>query len=443
MASSNEPYEEPADDATEPLELSVPRFAGLEGHLRASLAEHERRLRQSILLNPVENFPFAADLAPASGVLHGLYNSDKVRSTHQAIETPIQFAGRAQISADVREIYSAWADALEASDATLRMLSGLHAHVVLFMSVARAGDSVLILPEEAGGHMSGRNIVTRLGLRAVDMVVDGENMRVDMDRTLALCSAERPDFVLVDRSEGLVFEDFSPLAAAARRASIFDGSQYLTNILTGDYPNPLAQGFDLLVASTHKNFPGPQKALLATRYKDEIWQEVLTGVSTYVSNMHVGSIYAAGLTLARQEWLALYSQRIVSVAVLLEEALSELGVPVVRRPKDLPATHHLWIREDSRDRAFRTYEHLEKCAILTNYRRLPYSLGHGVRLGVSAAVRLGLVEADVPALAELVATARSDPDRAVIAEAKRFAQMLWAREDAERHDDEVSEPEED
>ena len=47
--------------------------------------------------------------------------------------------------------------------------------------------------------------------------------------------------------------------------SVFDASQYLVNVIVGDHPNPFDYGFDLVVSSVHKNFPGPQKALLATR----------------------------------------------------------------------------------------------------------------------------------------------------------------------------------
>ncbi|MEJ1231388.1 MAG: hypothetical protein WDM88_13250 [Galbitalea sp.] len=189
------------------------------------------------------------------------------------------------------------------------MLSGLHAHIVLFMSMATPGQTVLLLPVEAGGHVSGRAILERLGLTVVEMAVNVTDMSVDIERTLEISADVRPDYVLVDRSEGLVFEDFSRLGAIPGAVSIFDASQYLTNIIAGDHPNPLDAGFDLIVASVHKNFPGPQKAILATRQKDETWKRILAGVSTFVSSMHIASTYAAGLTLARTEWLSEYRGR--------------------------------------------------------------------------------------------------------------------------------------
>lgn len=397
--------------------------------LRASLADQERLLKSSLILNPVENVPFQDDLTVVAGSLHGLYNTDKVRSREERVQTALQFSGRESLESDARTIYDAWAERLGGEDATLRLLSGLHAHIVLFMAMAEPGQTVLLLPVTAGGHLSGRAIVERLGLEVVEMAVDDEGMCVDIERTLALCADDAPDFVFVDRSEGLVFEDFRALAGVARSRSVFDASQYLTNVICGDHPNPFGWGFDLMVASIHKNFPGPQKALLATRRRDEAWAAILRGVSTYVSNMHSTSTYASGLTLSRSDWLAVYSRRMLDVAVLLEDELAERGVPVVRRRRDLPPTHHVWIRESNRERAFESYERLESCRILANFRKLPYSLGYGLRLGVNAAVRIGLTEADVPELAELIAEIRGrGATPALKSRARAFNEMLWSRQ---------------
>lgn len=398
--------------------------------LRASLARQEEIRRSTLVLNPVENFPFPGDIAVASGFVHGLYNTDKLRTRAEQVGTDMQFAGRGDIARDSRLAYSAWARALGAADVTLRLLSGLQAHAVLFMALARPGQRVLQLPVEAGGHVVGSRILERLGLDVRQMVVNDREMCVDLDRTLASCESDPPDFVFVDRSEGLVVEDFSPLTASGA-ATIFDASQYLSNIIAGDHPNPFGSGFDLLVSSVHKNFPGPQKALLATREVDARWRQVLAGVSTYVSNMHVANTYAATLTLGRADWLMTYSKRMLACAVLLEDLLIEHGVPAVARPRDRVPTHHVWIREGSRERAFATFEALERCGLLTNYRRLPYSLGFGLRLGLSAAVRIGLQESDIPGLAELIATIRRQgPTDMLVRAGRAFNEAIWQQGEA-------------
>ena len=59
--------------------------------LRESLAQQERLRRSTLVLNPVENFPFPSDLAVTSGTLHGLYNTDKLRSRDEQVATDMQF----------------------------------------------------------------------------------------------------------------------------------------------------------------------------------------------------------------------------------------------------------------------------------------------------------------------------------------------------------------
>ena len=106
-------------------------------------------------------------------------------------------------------------------------------------------------------------------------------------------------------------------------------------------------------------------------------------------------------------------------------------MPAVERPRDRVPTHHVWIREGSRDRAFATFEALERCGLLTNYRKLPYSLGFGLRLGLSAAVRIGLQESDVPRLAELIATIRRQGPTDMLERASpAFNEAIWQQGEA-------------
>lgn len=371
--------------------------------LSASLRRQESIFRSTLILNPVENLPFRSDIAPASGFLHGLYNTDKVRSAEQRMLTVHQFAGRDRIAFDSRRIYDTWARALGASDVSMRLLSGLHAHAVVFMALAEPGQRVLLLPEVAGGHLATKAILERLGLSVIDMAADFDGRRVDVAATRELIGAHDPDFLFVDRSEGLNYETFAELLEGYRGIAIFDASQYLTNVLAGDHASPFAMGFELVLSTMHKNFPGPQKALVATRTRGAAWNRLLSGISTFVSNMHSYGTYAAGLSLERRDFIRDYSRRMLTNAVGLEEELSRAGVDVVRRAPDVAPTHHLWVRASDAPRAFRMFRDLERCRILTNFRKLPYGLGFGLRLGLNAATRTGLEPADTRDLAALIA----------------------------------------
>jgi glycine hydroxymethyltransferase len=360
--------------------------------------------------------------------MHSIYNTDKIRSSPEKMATDHQFAGRDGIAQDCRDIYEQWSKAIGAKDLTMRLLSGLHAHATFFMAATTVGQTVLLLPVEAGGHMSTKSILERLGLRVVEIKPDFSNCSINVQGTLDSIKNSKPDFMFIDRSEGLVYEDFSEIVNAVDCPTLFDGSQYLSNILAGDHLSPFAMGFDYFMATLHKNFPGPQRAMLATRDITPAWKNILSGISSFVSNMHVSGIYSAGLTLTRDTWLKEYSRSMLINTLSLENNLHQEGVSVIQRPSSLPPTHHIWIRAKSKQHAFKAFQDLEACGILVNYRKLPYKLGHGLRLGVNAATRIGLVETDTRQLASIISQILEyGAGSSQIKMAKQFIDQLWGR----------------
>lgn len=378
--------------------------------IEESLEEQRMQFEKTLILNPVENIPQPYILQPCCSFLHGLYNTDTLRSTEQKMNSKIQFAGRNKITEDIKQIYSAWSDILGGEAISMRLLSGLHAHIVLFMSLTEIGQKVLALPEKAGGHVSSYSILKRLGLHVKDIPYDCKHMRIDQTKCIQEIEAFQPDIILIDRSEGLIYEDFTWLGQYKTSFpcyKIFDASQYLTNIICQDYINPFEMGFDLILSTMHKNLPGPQRAFVCSKKADKMWYRIRSGISTYVSNMHVFSIYSAGLLLKDYDNLKQMSYNMLNCACLLEKELDKLDVPVIKRniQQNEPATHHCWIGPLKKENAFDLYSTLERIGILTNYRLLPYDIGYGLRLGLSGAINSGLLYSHIPKLAEIIACA--------------------------------------
>lgn len=378
-----------------------------------SLKDQQEQFKKSLILNPVENVPDSYVLEPCASFLHGLYNTDTIRSDEQKINSKIQFSGRNQITQDINKIYKIWEELMCGEAISMRLLSGLHAHIILFMSITEIGKKVLALPEKAGGHVSSYAILKRLGLKIRDIPYDSNSMRVDKQKCIEEINDFQPDIILVDRSEGLIYEDFTWLGKYKTGFpcyKIFDASQYLTNIICHDYKNPFDMGFDLILSTMHKNLPGPQRAFVCAKKADEMWKRLRLGISTYVSNMHVFSIYSAGLLLKDYDRLKLLSKNMLKNSLFLEEELNKAGIPVIKREvnsSDLP-THHCWIGPMSKNDAFDLYTTLEKIGILTNYRLLPYDIGYGLRLGLSGATNSGLSYNDIPKLVEIISRAYTD-----------------------------------
>ncbi|MDC7291903.1 GNAT family N-acetyltransferase [Blautia schinkii] len=383
------------------------RFSNLYNDLINSMKKSKNYFKRTLILNPVENIPDIEVLEPCSSFLHGLYNTDSIRNEKEKLNTKIQFSGRNEISSDVNKIYNEWAKLLKGEAVSMRLLSGLHAHMVVFMGLANIGDRVLILPESAGGHMATKAILERLGLVVEELVVDYTLRKVNVVDSLKLIKEFSPKVIFIDRSEGLEYEDFSWLRDI-NAYKIFDASQYLTNIISGDFTNPFQWGFNLILTTLHKNMPGPQRAMICTKTIDENWYKIRSGMSTYVSNMHVFSIYSAGIILNNYESLAALSKNMLINTVALEQELKKANINVIQSSNTIMQTvhtHHVWILAENKEEAFDWYLVLERIGLLVNYRKLPYNLGYGLRLGLSAATNCGLCKKDIPDLAKIIAKA--------------------------------------
>lgn len=372
--------------------------------IKQSLSEMNKEFNETLILNPVENIPIGNILEPCSSFLHGLYNTDTLRSLEEKYKSKIQFSGRNRINRDVNMIYDMWGKLLGAKKLSMRLLSGLHTHTVLFMAVSKIGDKVMLLPEKAGGHISGKAILERLGLNVEEIPYDVASKHIDRQKCLDIIDIFKPQFLFIDRSEGLVYEDLTWLGKSCSCYKIFDASQYLTNIICKEYESPFDMGFDLILSTMHKNLPGPQRAFVCTNRDDENWKKIKQGISTYVSNMHVFSIYSAGLLLEYFDELKYISKQMLINATLLDQELIIRDVPIVQRygVDNEKNTHHCWVKPPSQERTFKLFLDLEQLGILTNYRLLPYDLGYGLRLGLSGATVSGLEEKHIPYLADII-----------------------------------------
>lgn len=356
-------------------------------------------VKKQLILNPTENLPELL-YSPAPSYIQGLYVDELVEPESVQKSKTVLFSGYFEIQQDISSYQERWCELLQADHISMRLLSGLHAHTVTFMGVGKIGDTVLLLPAEAGGHHSAKKILQRLGYQVIDMVVDYKSRSIDIPATVEIIKRQQPEFIFVDRSDGLNYEDFSPLTQIADTCNIFDASQYLTHIILQQYKSPFQMGFQIMLSSLHKNFPGPQKAIICSKGGEKYWERLVFAMNTYISNAHPANIIHAG-TLIRDhlEYIRLYGTLMLQNTKVLEKEFHKYKIPMVERNPDLPTTQQIWIPCASSDEAyhyFRTFEHYH---ILLNYRQLAYRLGYGLRLGTAAATLSGLCPAQCEQLA--------------------------------------------
>lgn len=361
-----------------------------------------KEVDENIILNPVENLPLTFGDASVAE-LQGLYITDKKRTDEQKKEAKILFGGRNNYINYILQIYDLWKSALGAEDITMRPQSGLNAHLLMFLGLGTVGDKVMLLSEKGGGHFSTHKILKRIGFKVIDIPLDYKNYCIDINKTIQLQQKENCRFLFIDRSEGLIYEDLTELCNKFNGYKIFDASQYLTNIICKQFKSPFDMGFDLIISTLHKNFPGPQKALICTNDKNSTeWLHILNTMRDCVSNIHADKIIQSGVIL-RNQFLKQYSNDIIANAVELEKEMKKLEIPIISRNYNKMCTHHLWIKSENKNAAYKTYKQLEQSGILVNYRLLPYDIGYGLRLGTNCATIQGLTPHNIPQFAQCFA----------------------------------------
>ena len=87
---------------------------------------------KQLILNPVENLPYLISYAEDVQV-KGLYVSDKDKTEQTVMASKIGFSGRGDYNQRIQQIYKEWAEVLGVPHLSLRLLSGLHANIIIYM----------------------------------------------------------------------------------------------------------------------------------------------------------------------------------------------------------------------------------------------------------------------------------------------------------------------
>jgi glycine hydroxymethyltransferase len=301
--------------------------AGMRAAVQQAAADNRRiHDRECINLNPATNVmnPDAeALLASGLGSRPSLgYPGNKYEMGLEAIER--------------LEVYAAELACMVfgARYAEIRVASGAMANLYAFMACCRPGDRIIVQPPEIGGHVTHQaaGAAGLFGLEIHYAPVDADRYTVDAQALAAMMERLRPALVTLGGSLNIRHHPVAEVAGAAHRHGarlLFDAAHLSGPIAGGAWPNPLAEGADLVTMSTYKSLGGPPAGLILcndaklARRMEEIAFPGLT------ANFDVAKSAALAITLL--DWLRhgrAYAAAMVATADALVKALAESGMPV-------------------------------------------------------------------------------------------------------------------
>lgn len=296
----------------------------------------------------------------------------------------------------------------------LRPTSGTLANTAVFRVLGQPGDSATIAPVQAGAHVSHTRFGTlgALGIQHVELPYDEEEMNVDVDKARKVIEEVKPKFAVLGGSVYLHPHPVREIADAVHSVGgklVYDAAHVFGLIYGGVWPNPLDRGADVMTASTHKTFPGPQGGLIV--FNDEAIYKAVgkTIFPWFVSNHHLHRIPATLVTaLEMNEFGEEYASNIVRNARALAEELASLGFEVVGERLGYTRSHQVLINVRSLGGGAKAATLLEEANIIVNKNLLPMDPPEsvrdpsGLRLGTQELTRLGMGKDEMKQVAELM-----------------------------------------
>ncbi|WFE53024.1 hypothetical protein [Micromonospora sp. WMMD1155] len=400
----------------------------LDGALR-DLAVQQDRAQRTITLIPSENSSSAlARVAYLTDAANRYFFAD---GDDGARRFP---AGRAAGHVETHLAVPLLRHLTGAAHVNVRPLSGLHAMTLLLSALASPGSTVITVDPRQGGHYATAALAKRLGLRCLQ-IGGPDPYHLDLEALTEMVIRHQPALVYLDISHGLFPLNIAAACAAVRAGSSAarvhaDVSHTMGLVLGGLLPNPLAEGAHSFGGSTHKTFPGPPKAFLAT---NDAGVATAVGAAQYdmISSHHLAGVCSLGIALA--EFILTdgpgYARTVVAAAQALGAALAAAGLPPQAAELGYTGCHQLWLDTTPAGiDAPTAAAQLDDAGIRVNVLDdLPGLAGKpALRLGTAETVTVGLDAADMPYLAALM-TAAIRSTRTATAIAADVAALRQAR----------------
>ncbi|MGF1501832.1 MAG: serine hydroxymethyltransferase [Paracoccaceae bacterium] len=406
---------------------------GLADALAAAAASHARdHDGRALNLNPATN---VMNPAAERYLASGLATRPSLGAPGEKYEMGLEAAEEIETIAGTlaRRVFGA-------AFAETRAPSGAVANLMGFLACCRPGDRAIVPPEAIAGHVTHHTAGAAglLGLEVHTAPVDAERYSVDLPGLAALAERVRPRLVTLGGSLNLTHH---PLAEVVRIAHgvgarvLFDAAHLSGPIAGGVWPNPLAEGADLMTMSTYKSLGGPPGGLVLTNDPELAERVDRIAFPGLTANFDLGRVAALGRALV--DWEAptgpAYAREMVAAARTLAAELYRLGAPVFFAGDVATEGHAFALDAAEHGGGQAMARHLARARLLASGIGLPAAPvagdANGLRLGLNEAVRRGLTADDMGELAELIVAALApEPERiapAVTAFRRRFDDLRF------------------
>jgi RpiB/LacA/LacB family sugar-phosphate isomerase len=294
--------------------------------------------------------------------------------------------------------------------------SGSGANMAVYFSVLKPGDKMLTMDLSHGGHLTHGNKANFSGkfFAIVHYGVSKETERIDYDQLAAMAREHRPKMITVGASAYPRTIDFARLGEIAREVGAYllaDIAHIAGLVAAGIHPSPMEHA-DFVTTTTHKTLRGPRGGLIMCREKfaKDIDSNIFPGIQGGPLE-HVIAGKAVCFHEALQPSFKTYQQQIVKNATALADGMKRNGYRLVSGGTD---NHLMLVDVGAKGVTGKDSQiALDEAGITVNKNTIPFETrspfqASGIRLGTPAVTTRGMKEAEMAAIADMIAEVLMD-----------------------------------
>ncbi|MDH5668544.1 MAG: serine hydroxymethyltransferase [Nitrospira sp.] len=368
----------------------------------AAIEAEEARQRDKLLLIASENFASPAVLAAQGSVLTNKYAegypSRRYYGGCQHADTVENLAIQR-----CKEIFGA-------EHVNVQPHSGSQANMAAYLSVLKAGDTILGMDLAQGGHLTHGSKVNFSGIlfRVFSYGVDRQTERIDYDAVQKIAEECRPRMIVVGASayaRTLDFPRFQQIAKSVGAYLLVDIAHIAGLIAAGLHPNPVPYA-DFVTTTTHKTLRGPRGGVTMCKaeYAKAVDKLVFPGLQGGPL-MHVIAAKAVAFKEALDPSFKRYQQQVLVNAKALAQGLMDRGYKIVSGGTD---THLMLVNLTNKGITGKEADAaLDAAGIILNKNAVPYdekppAVASGIRMGSPIVSTRGMGESEMAQIVELV-----------------------------------------
>jgi glycine hydroxymethyltransferase len=302
-----------------------------------------------------------------------------------------------------------------AEHANVQPHSGSTANMAVYFALFEAGDKLMGMKLDQGGHLTHGSPVNFSGrfFEFVSYGVTESDERLDYDQIAHLAAKEHPKAIIAGATAYSRLWDPEALRRICDDVGalfIFDAAHVAGLIVGGVHPNPVPYA-DVVTFTTHKTLRGPRGAAIVCKeeYAQAIDKMVMPGIQGGPLD-HVIAAKAVAFWEASQPSFKEYAAQVVRNAQALAEALAQEGFRLVSGGTD----NHLMLVDlrpfdpDLTGKQARLV--LDRAGITLNENTVPNDprppfQASGVRIGTAAETTAGMTEQEMAEIAPLIGRA--------------------------------------